>query len=168
MYLSIRRVRIKCSVVDGRKSKIRRRLPSVSTRKRGFSALKIVYLGASRILRKSSSYGMIDRVENGAFVRKLDLKLTRMYVYVNGVWSDLNIDNAARDLFGRYIRGIRLFDRRHTGLGLDVSAVNEEILIIAVGSRGCRSRNEAGYPDPVAVALDLEQIVCSHLRSYRA
>ena len=56
----------------------------------------------------------------------------------------------------RYSGTVRLFNSRHSGLALDVSAVNEEILHIAIGFKKIGLGDVSGHRDSVGIPRHLK------------
>ena len=117
-----------------------------------YTSLRERDVGAGRILLKRVSYCIVYRLKNRLLVRKFDLKLCGVDVYVDRRGIDVEEKHATRELLGRDIRGIRLLECRACRAALYVTSVDKEILIISVGSDVIR----AAYKALDSYAVDLE------------
>ena len=78
-------------------------------------------LGACGILLKCLSDRVIHAFKDRLFVGELDLQLCRMDVDVHARGVELDKQHAAREFFGRAIRGKRLLQRCAGGFALDIA-----------------------------------------------
>src|SRR5699024_6433844 len=70
--------------------------------------------------------GVVYRVENAPFVRKLDFRFGRVYVHVHRGGGELQVDDAGGELARQHSAAVGLLHGGLQELGLDVPPVAEE------------------------------------------
>ena len=124
-------------------------------------------LGACGILFKCLSDRVIHAFKHRLFVGELDLQLGRMHVDVHAHRVEPDKQDAARELFGRAIRGERLLQRSACRFALDITGIDKEILIVAVGAHAVGATYVALDRYAVKIPVDLDESGCEILSEYR-
>ena len=114
-------------------------------------------LGACGILLQRLSDGVVNAFKHRLFVGKLDLQLGGMHVDVHAHGVQTDEQHAAREFFGSTVRRKGLLQRGRRRLALDVSRVDKEILIVAVGADVIGAADIAVHRNALVFAAHLDQ-----------